>query len=167
MTTRTMLAAAALLLPIGLAACAPQPAAPQSQAKADHKAAMAALPEANMAAAQALLTPDETLQVLDMPMKGSKTVQGRIVGYKTVAYAVPMAAGQTLKVTFDSPISAAGFNILDVAKGQEAVFRGEIDGRSASVTTQAATTLVIRPGQQRAAARRGTAAAYTLAVTRE
>lgn len=125
------------------------------------------LPAVDETAAKALLSPDESLQTLDFPMVGGKTVAGRIRGYRSTAYAVPMAAGQSLSVTYTSKISGSGFNIYDSARPQEAIFRGEVEGRSATVTAPVATTFVIRPYEVRAIARRGTVADYELTITRK
>jgi len=147
-----------------LAACG----APDMQTRpASVTSATAPLAQADMAAAKAMLSPDETLQSVDFPPQGSRTLHGQIRGYSSTAYAVPVAAGQTLSVTFDSKVNAAGFNVFDVAKPQEAVHRGEVQGRSATITVPTATTLVIRPFEMRSVARRGTVADYSLTMTRK
>jgi hypothetical protein len=166
MTTRTLLAAAALLLPLGLAACGPQPGAPAAQATAGQKAAMAQ-PAVDMAAAKGMLTPDATLQVLDLGASGTQTVKGRVVGDKGPAYAVALAAGQTLHVTFSSPVNAAFFSVHDASAPQPALFSGETQGRTATVKASKAGTYVIWPYLMRSVARRGTPADFTMTVSRK
>lgn len=168
MPTRSTLAAAALLLPLGLAACGPQ-----ATMKDEKKQAAAAVPAApavpavDRAAARAMLTPDATLEVLDLGASGTQTVKGRVVGYKGPAYAVALAAGQTLQVTFDSRVNAAYFGVHDAAAPQPALFSGETQGRSASVTATKPTTYVIWPYLMRSVARRGTPADFTMTVSRK
>lgn len=51
------------------------------------------LPSIDTAAAQRLLSPDETLQSLNFAESGSQVVSGRIVGRQSPSYAVPVRAG--------------------------------------------------------------------------
>jgi len=131
-------------------------------------AAPAALPAANTEGARALLSRDETLQVLDFPRTGSTTVQGRVVGARATAHAVPVAAGQTLTVTFRPSNPSLTMNIHDAKDSSgAALHRGEIDGNTAKLTATTATTYLIRPGLPRNSVRRGTAANYSLTVARD
>jgi hypothetical protein len=128
----------------------------------------ASLPAVNTAAARQLLSPDENLQTLAFPPIGSTTMSGRIEGYSSTAYAVPVAAGQTLTVSMSSPSDNAYFNIHDAADGSgAAVFRGEVSGRTARLTAPAEVTYLIRPFQPRATARRNETADYSITVQRQ
>jgi hypothetical protein len=125
------------------------------------------LPAADAAAAQRLISPDETLQTLSFPAVGSTTVSGNIDGYKTRVYLVPIAKGQTLTVTLQSPSSNAYFNIHDAADSSGlAVFNGNSGERTARLTAPADMTYVIRPFQPRASARRNEQAPYSFMVSR-
>jgi len=125
------------------------------------------LPAADAAAAQRLISPDETLQTLSFPAVGSTTVSGNIDGYKTRVYLVPIAKGQTLTVTLQSPSSNAYFNIHDAVDSSGlAVFNGNSGERTARLTAPADMTYVIRPFQPRASARRNEQVPYSFMVSR-
>ncbi len=141
---------------------------PSSATGAAVSAMAGGLPSIDTAAAQRLLSPDETLQTLNFAAAGSQTVSGRVEGYRSVAYAVPLRAGQTLDVTMDTPSDSAYFNIQD-ARDQSgaAVFAGETsNARHGSVRAASDATYVIRPFLNRAVARRGSDATYTLRIER-
>ena len=132
-------------------------------------AAMAGgLPAIDIGAAQRLLSPDETLQTLNFAESGSQIVSGRIVGRQSPAYAVPLRAGQTLEVIMDTPSHSAYFNIQDVKdQSGAAVFAGETAATGqAAIRASADTTYVIRPYLNRAVARRGSQANYTIKIER-
>ena len=125
------------------------------------------LPAVNTAAATQLLSPDETLQTVSFPAVGSTSLAGRVEGYKTVSYAVPVAAGQILTVELKSDSSNAYFNIHDAADSSgAAVFNGNSGARVARLTGTQDVTYVIRPFQPRASARRGESFDYTFLVDR-
>lgn len=115
------------------------------------------------------LSSDETLQTLDFPASGTKTLSGRIEGYKTVAYALPVRQGQRLEVTMESPSSSAYFNIYDAKDTSgAALFAGETAGTDpALIRVNGDATYVIRPFLVRAVARRGQSANYTLKIERQ
>ena len=150
----------------GTAASTPVPSATVAQAAP--AAAAKGLPPVNTAAAQALLSPDQTLQTVNFPEAGTTTVSGKIAGYKSVAYAVPAKAGQTLTVTMTTRSTPAYFNVRDVRdQSGAAVHRGETDGQKATIAVPADTTYLIDPFLERAVARRGSSADYTLNITRQ
>ncbi len=147
-----------------LAACGAGtgPAAPEAQAPAATR-----LPAVDTAGAQGLLSPDETLQVVDMPPSGSTTVSGTVAGYESNSYAVPVAAGQTLRVEFQPSNTNLYMNIHDTRdQTGAAVHRGEFDGSSAVLSASTPTTFLIRPFQPRAQARRNETGTYTLRISR-
>lgn len=161
MTTSGVRLLAALLL-FGLAACAGSPPAPQTQAQATPS-----LPSVDTAGAQSLLSADEALQPLSFPAEGSTTVTGSVVGYRSTAFAVPVAAGQTLAVDFEPSNTNLYMNIHDTAdQSGAAVFRGEMEGAQATLTPAEPTTYLIRPFQPRATARRGERGDFTIAFAR-
>ena len=131
--------------------------------------ATAGLPMADTAGAQRLLSPDETLQTLDFPESGTKTLSGRIEGDKSVSYALPIRKGQRLEVTMDTKSTSAYFNVQDVKDTSgAALFAGEASGtNTASIRATADTTYVLRPYLNRAVARRGSSADYTLKIERQ
>ena len=126
------------------------------------------LPSIDTAAAQHLLSPDETLQSLNFAESGSQIVSDRIVCRQSPSYAVPVRAGQTLDVTMDMPSNSAYFNILDARdQSAAAVFAGETAATGhASIRASADTTYIIRPFLNRAVARCGIQANYTLKIER-
>jgi hypothetical protein len=126
------------------------------------------LPRVDTAAAQRLLSPDEALQTVDFPVSGSKTLTGHINGYHSDAYAIPVRAGQTLKVNFQTASTSAYFNIHDAKDSSgAAVFAGEREGQSATLRVTADGTYVLRPYLVRAVARRGSQADYTFTIERQ
>lgn len=160
--TRTLRVAAALGLALGVAGCEAPPAAPEAAAVAP-----GALPTVDMAAAQAAAMGHFPLQVLEFSPRGTRSLTSRIRGDAAPAYAVPVAAGQTLTVVFRSPIHAASFNLVDTANPAQAVHRGSVEGNIVAVKPARATTYVIVPFTERAVSRRGTVATFTLTITRE
>ncbi len=161
--THLLRAAAALGLTLGVAACEASPAAPDAPVAT----APATLPMVDMAAAQAAAMGNFPLQVLEFSPSGTRSLTSRIRDDGAPAYAVPVAAGQTLTVVFRSPIHAATFNLMDTANPAEAVHRGSVEGNIVAVKPAQATTYVIVPFTERAVARRGTVATFTLTITRE
>lgn len=141
---------------------------PSAATGAGTSAMTGGLPSIDTGAAQRLLSPDETLQTLNLPATGGQTVSGRVEGYRSVAYAIPLRAGQTLDVTMDTPSDSAYFNIQDAKDPSgAAVFAGEAsNARYGSVRASTDTTYVIRPYLNRAVARRGSQANYTLKIER-
>ena len=127
----------------------------------------ASLPSPNIAGARQLISPDETLNVLKFPTVGSQRVNGIIDGYRHPAYLVPIAQGQTVTVTLASPSANAYFNVHDAADASgEALFNGNTGERTARLTAPAAMSVVIRPFQPRASARRKEHVPYRLSVER-
>ncbi len=155
-------AAASLGLALGVAACEAPPAALDAAA-----ATPGSLPTVDLDAAQAAATGSFPLQVLEFSPSGTRSLTSRIRGDAAPAYAVPVAAGQTLTVVFRSPNHAATFNLMDTANPAEAVHRGSVEGNIVAVKPARATTYVIVPFTERAVARRGTVTTFTLTITRE
>jgi len=158
-------------LALGLAACGggsappPAPAAPPPHpSHASHAAA--GLPLVDIDKAKAAAEGAADVLVLEFPRDGSRNIRGRITGDSAPAYAVAVAAGQTLRVMFKSPINAATINVVDVANPGEAVHRGEVQGNNVNLKAPGATTYVIVPFQMRSASRRATVANYTVTVHR-
>jgi len=146
----------------GLAACGQSSPSPPSAAPA-----APSLPSVDTAGAQSLLSEDEALEPLSFPAEGSTTVTGEVVGYRSTAYAVPVAAGQTLRVDFAPSNTNLYMNIHDTAdQSGAAVFRGEAEGAQATLTPSEPTTYLLRPFQPRATARRGERGGFTLAISR-
>lgn len=145
----------------------PNPAAPAPAAPSP-AGGTGGLPAADIAAAQARLSPDGTLRTVDFAETGTTTVSGKITGYKAAAYAVPVKAGQTLTVSMTTRSTSAYFNVVDVhAPNAVAAHRGEVDGPKAAIRAPAATIWLIEPYLVRAAARRGSTADYKLTITRQ
>lgn len=159
--TQKLRMAAALGLALGVAACEAPPAAPEAAA------VPGTLPNVDMKAARAAAMGAVPLQVLEFSLSGTRSLTSRIRGDAAPAYAVPVAAGQTLTVVFRSPIHAATFNLMDTANPAEAVHRGSVEGNIVAVKPARPTTYVIVPFTERAVARRGTVATFTLTITRE
>ncbi|HWK75166.1 MAG TPA: hypothetical protein VNQ81_12900 [Povalibacter sp.] len=115
----------------------------------------------DLAKAQALLRPEETLDSLTFDANGAATAQGSVDGYKSTAWAVAVPAGRALTVSLASANQNISFDVWDV-NVSGAVHRGEVDGREAIVKSSADTTYLIRPGLPRAMARRDEQGEYTL-----
>jgi hypothetical protein len=99
------------------------------------------MPLVDTAAAQRLLSPDETLQTLGFPESGTKTLSGRIEGYKSVSYELPIRKGQRLEVTMDTKSTSAYFNIQDVKDASgAALFAGELSGTTTALIRATADT---------------------------
>jgi hypothetical protein len=157
-----------------LAACSPSkpekaeaPAAPPAPPAAAAPAAPA-LPPVDTANAQQFATNGGALTPLTFERSGSTTVTGSVVGDKAPVYAVPVAAGQTLTVTFQSDSANLYVNVSDAADHSgAALHRGEMDGRTATLKADRDMTFVIVPFQPRAMARRDETAAFSLTVARD
>lgn len=166
---RLTLAAAAAL---ALAGCGQQAAKPAdapaeapAAAPAPAPAPVAAAPAVDKAALQALMTPDDTLEVVTLDAAGAASLSGEVKGYKAPVYAVPVGAGQTLSVTFEPSNANLYANVVDAADTSgAAVHRGEVDGPKASVTAAKAGVYLIKPYQPRATARRDEAGTFKLSV---
>jgi hypothetical protein len=154
---------------VGAAAVALAGAIASNLKKDDDATSSEELPAIDTAAAQGILSADEQLQTLDFPASGTKTVSGRIEGYKTTVFALPVTKGQRLEVEMDTPSSSAYFNIYD-AKDHSgaALFAGEREGTNTALIRVAEdATYVIRPYLVRAVARRGSNAKYTFKIERQ
>jgi hypothetical protein len=126
-----------------------------------------AVPAADVAAAERLISADETIETLTFPAAGGTRVSGTIDGYGSPAYLVPVAEGQTLRVVLESPSSNAYFNVHDAADSSgAAVFNGNFGERTARLTAPRDMTYVIRPFQPRASARRGERIPYSFDIQR-
>jgi hypothetical protein len=166
----TILAAATL----GLAACSPspsEPAAPAAEAPTTAPVAPApsqadALPAVDMTAAKARVTPETTVEAVTLSGDGETTVTGEVRGYEAPAYVIPVAAGQTLKVTFKPGNTNLYMNVFEVADQGVAAHRGDVDGEEAVIQAQADGTYMIQPYQVRATARRGEAGSYSIVISR-
>ena len=98
------LAAAAALALAGCGQRAEGPAEAPAEVPAAPAAApapVAVAPAVDQAALKGLLSPDETLEVLTLDATGAASASGEVKGYKATVYAVPVAQGQTLSVTFE------------------------------------------------------------------
>jgi hypothetical protein len=154
---------------VGAAAAAVAGVVASQLKKGDESTSGEELPAIDTAAAQGILSPDEQLQTLDFPASGTKTVSGRIEGYKTTAFALPVSKGQRLEVEMDTPSSSAYFNVYDAQDHSgAALFAGEREGTSTALIRVAEdATYVIRPYLVRAVARRGSSAKYTFKIERQ
>lgn len=144
------------------AACSP--AAKQS---APPSAQQTALPTVNAEDIIANLSMDDMLEVLNFEAHGATTISGEVSGYRSKVWAVPVAAGQTLAISFDTTSTNLYFNVRNATDDSgAAVHRGDIDGPTASITAAQDAVYLIEPYQPRASARRGEADMYTLTVSR-
>ncbi|MCA9410786.1 MAG: META domain-containing protein [Candidatus Omnitrophica bacterium] len=116
--------------------------------------------------AKSLLSPDETLKVLDIPVgKGEVLKDMKIQGYKSDAFAVAVPAGNRLRVELKTDNTSTYFNVHDTRdQSGAAIHRGDIDGPIAVINATEPVTYLIRPYLYRAAARRGETSDYTLWV---
>lgn len=129
------------------------------------EAAPAAAPAIDKTALQALMGPDETLEVVTLDASGAAVLNGEVKGYKAPVYAVPVAAGQTLSATFEPSNTNLYFNVVDsIDTSGAAVHRGSLDGASASITASKAGVYLLKPFQPRATARRNESGSFKLSV---
>ena len=129
---------------------------------------VATLPAVDTVKAEAFTRPGNPLVPLDFPYGGDLTVTGKVIGYDAPVYAIPVAAGQTLEIAFQTASSNLYINVSDVADTSgEALHRGETDGPNATLKAERDTTFVITPYQPRAMARRGESADFSLVVSRK
>ena len=174
---RTFLIAAALGGAGLIAACQEQPTQPPASAPAPSAEAevqpapapvAAALPAVDTARAEAFTRPGNPLVTLDFPRDGDLTVKGAVTGYDAPVYAIPVAAGQTLEIAFQTTSTNLYINVSDVSDASgEAAHRGETDGPNATLKAERDTTFVVSPYQPRAMARRGESADFSLVVSRK
>ena len=161
--------AAGAALALALAGCGQQASAPEAKpveaAPPVAAAPIAAPPAVDRAAIQALMSPDETLEIVTLDASGAASASGEVKGYKAPVYAVQVAQGQTLSVTFEPSNTNLYINVVDAADTSgAAVHRGEVDGPQASVTAPKAGVYLIKPYQPRAMARRDEAGTFKLSV---
>jgi hypothetical protein len=170
--TRAAFIAAVVL---ALAACSdrkmrvvsPEPHAASAMVVSEPEPVALTLPAMDMPALRAALTPDETLEAPEFDAEGSMTVSGAVEGYKAKVWAVPVASGQTLTVTFEPSNADLYFNVMDAkVQGGEAVFAGEIGGNIARLVTTEGTTYLLKPFQPLAMARRGEKGEYRIVIER-
>jgi hypothetical protein len=102
---------------------------------------------------------------LTFAKRGSTITSGNVVGHKSTAHVVPVAAGETLKAVFEPAGTNLYMNVVDTSdQSGAAVRRGEVDGSTAVITAPRDTTYIIGPFQPRAMARRNESGQYTLTV---
>ena len=176
-TAKTLFTVAALGGASLIAACQETPARSPASAPASASAAepgpapapiVATLPAVDTVKAEAFTRPGNPLVPLDFPRGGDLTVTGKVIGYDAPVYAIPVAAGQTLEIAFQTASSNLYINVSDVADTSgEALHRGETDGPNATLKAERDTTFVITPYQPRAMARRGESADFSLVVSRK
>lgn len=157
---------------LALAGCGQQAEGPAEApaevpaAAAPTPAPVAVAPAVDQAALKGLLSPDETLEVLTLDASGAASASGEVKGYKTTVYAVPVAQGQTLSVTFEPSNTNLYMNVVDAADASgAAAHRGEVDGPKASIAAAKPGVYLIKPFQPRATARRGESGTFKLTVT--
>jgi hypothetical protein len=159
-----VIAVAAAILAYAAAACSP-PAATEHTRAVEAGANHVTLPVVDAAAIFDGLSMDETLEVVSFAPVGAATVSGEVSGYRTKLWAVPVAAGQTLRIDFQPADADLYINVLESTDMGGAVHRGEIQGPSARLTPTQDTVYLIEPFQPRANARdEGTD--YRLTVSR-
>jgi hypothetical protein len=125
------------------------------------------LPTVDVTPIQTTLGTDYTIETLTFDRNGSTTVEGAITGYQSKAWAIPVAAGQTLTVTFQPSNTNLYMNVRDAAvMTGDAVFIGETGGPNAVITAEHDGVYVVQPYQPRAMARRNETGNYTLIVSR-
>jgi hypothetical protein len=128
----------------------------------------ATLPAIDEVAIKASLSPDETFEAVDFEAMGVTTREGTVEGDKAKVWAVPVARGQTLVVTFEPSTSNLYMNVSDAADASgAAIFIGEQAGKKAEILAANDATYLIKPYQPRAMARRGEKGSYKLTIERK
>lgn len=144
----------------------PAVAVPMDSTAAQAPAPQPSLPPVDTAAIAARVPPGTTVQTVDFAAEGETSVSGEVDGYTAPVYAVPIRAGQTLKVVFKPSNTNLYMNVLDISTSGAAAHRGDIDGEEASLRAVQDTVYVIQPYQVRATARRGETGSYSLNISR-
>ena len=125
------------------------------------------LPPADVENARQFATGEDTFEALTFDRSGATTVKGMVRGDAAPVYAVPVAAGQTLTVTFAPSNTNLYVNVSDAADHSgAALHRGEVDGQTATLKAERDMTFVITPYQPRAMARRNETGEFSLTVAR-
>ncbi|MBK1722631.1 hypothetical protein [Thiocystis violacea] len=125
------------------------------------------LPAVNTTTLNALLTPNEALEILTFPDVGRMTLTGLLQDDGGTAYAVPVAKGQGFSVALTSANDAAYFDLIDTSNPTgTAVFRGEVEGRTADLKATDDTTYLIRPRLPAMLTRQGGGATFGIEVAR-
>lgn len=119
-------------------------------------------------AIKARLPSGSVLETPTFDASGAATASGEVKGDKAPVYAVAMAAGQTLKVSFSPSNDNLYMNVKNAADTTgAAVHRGDTDGQNATLKASEPTVYLIEPYQPRAMARRNEVGAFTLTLKRE
>lgn len=172
MTPNCSQTAVALVMAFGLAGCG------QAENKAAEKASppapvaeappAPALPAVDVQNSRQFVVGDATLETPAFARNGATTVKGAVRGDTAPVYAVPVAQGQTLTVTFAPANSNLYVNVSDAADHSgAALHRGEVDGPTATLKADRDMTFVIKPFQPRAMARRDEVGEYSLTIARD
>jgi len=157
----------ALVALLGLAACNQEPAKPSTPPSAPAPVAPKVLPALETANAVQFVQEGGALVPLEFDTEGTITVSGTVTGYAAPVYAVAVAQGQTLTVDFKTDSSNLYINISGAADHSgAALHRGEVEGKTATLTAPRSMTFVITPFQPRAMARRNESGDFSLTVTR-
>jgi len=166
--------ALAAVLALGLSACgqaenkAADEAAPAPAPAAAAAPAASSLPSVDAESARQFATGEDTFEALTFDRTGATTVKGLVRGDAAPVYAVPVAAGQTLTVTFVPANTNLYINVSDAADHSgAALHRGEVDGQTATLKAERDMTFVITPYQPRAMARRNETGEFSLTVARD
>ncbi len=161
---------------LALGACSPSQPAPADQAaappaavaEAPASAQPPALPAADLENARQFVQEGDALEELTFDRSGSTTVKGTVKGDAAPVYAVPVAQGQTMAVTFTPSNSNLYVNVSDAADHSgAALHRGEVDGNGATLKAERDMTFVITPFQPRAMARRNETGEFSITVARD
>jgi hypothetical protein len=125
-------------------------------------------PDPNIAAAQWMLSLNQTIETPSFPANGGTLVETSIDGYKTAVYVIGAVKGQTLTVQLDSESPNVYFDVLEtgLGGGSKKIFSTEAACRGARIRAQSDTTYIIRPFLASALADAGATARYTLCINR-
>lgn len=152
---------------LGLTACGQEPVKPSVPPSPPEKVAPKVLPALETANAAQFVPEGGSLVPLELGTEGTTSSTGTVKGYAAPVYAVAVAQGQTLTVDFKTDSTNLYMNISDAADHSgAALYRGEVEGTTATLTAPRNMTFVITPFQPRAMARRNESGDFTLTVTR-
>lgn len=174
MTPNCSQTAVALVMALDLAACgqaenkAAEKAPPRASTPVAEAPPAPSLPAVDVENARQFVVGDAALEMPTFERTGATTVKGAVRGDTAPVYAVPLAQGQTLTVTFAPASSNLYINVSDAADHSgAALHRGEVDGPTATLKAERDMTFVIKPFQPRAMARRNETGEFSLTIARD
>jgi hypothetical protein len=120
----------------------------------------------DLEAARRRASTDGRVSELTFATSGSRTVKDSVSGSRSTVWVVPVAAGQTVSVTFQSSARNVFVNVVDVSGSGDVLHNGETQGPNATIKANKDAVLLVEPHLPRADTGQTQRIPYTLTVTR-